>query len=69
MHLPQADDRSNPPSMTEDYAGMTFCPGIDRIPVARFLPPSHDILCNFMDKKFSHAGPVSVTQLVMLCIA
>jgi uncharacterized coiled-coil protein SlyX len=43
MKTPSSDERNNAPSGSAVYLGMTFCRGINKIPVARFLPPPGDL--------------------------
>ncbi|CAI6317528.1 unnamed protein product [Periconia digitata] len=45
-----------PSSKLQLYQGMTFCPGLPKFPVARYLPPRGQIL-NFMEKQFQGHGP------------
>lgn len=46
--IANTNPRSNPRLTNPLYTGMTFCPGIDKIPVARFLPPQEG-LYNMME--------------------
>ncbi|PVI04127.1 hypothetical protein DM02DRAFT_651935 [Periconia macrospinosa] len=59
--MPHTNRGSNPKSTNEVYTGMAFCPGIDKIPVARFLPPEQGI-CNFMADEYKGQGPVVATN-------
>jgi hypothetical protein len=58
-HVPHTGQQSNMKLEDEVYAGMTFCPGIPDIPVARFLPP-RGVVCNLMATHYHDAGPVSI---------